>query len=100
MLLNAKYLTGTNRIVVYRNEDGGVMLRSAAHETYHFVENYSAKDAADLRDYVVDALKGKGVNIDVTNLIYRDEDGIDQECYMNIDVKEKADGHYFYSFAT
>ncbi|MBR5497029.1 MAG: hypothetical protein IKV76_03500 [Clostridia bacterium] len=40
------------------------MLRSAAHETYHFVENYSAKDAADLRDYVVDALKGKGVDID------------------------------------
>ncbi len=62
--INAKYLTGTNRIVVYRNADGGVMLRSAAHETYHFVENYSAKDAADLRDYVIDALKGKGVNID------------------------------------
>ena len=40
------------------------MLRSAAHETYHFVENYSAKDAADLRDYVIDALKEKGIDID------------------------------------
>ncbi|MBQ2972719.1 MAG: hypothetical protein IJE19_00035 [Clostridia bacterium] len=39
------------------------MLRSAAHETYHFVENYSAKDAADLRDYVIDSLKGNGVDI-------------------------------------
>ena len=62
--LNAKYLTGTNRIVVYRNADGGVMLRSAAHETYHFVESYSAKDAADLREYVLDALKENGVDIE------------------------------------
>lgn len=40
------------------------MLRSAAHETYHFVENYSSKDAADLRDYVIDSLKGNGVDIE------------------------------------
>ena len=40
------------------------MLRSAAHETYHFVEGYSKKDADDLRDYVIDALKGNGVDIE------------------------------------
>ena len=35
----------------------------------------------------------------VTNLIYEDENGNHIDCFMNIDVKEKYDGHYFYSFA-
>ena len=35
----------------------------------------------------------------VTNLIYQDENDNNIECYMNIDVKEKSDGHFFYSFA-
>lgn len=34
----------------------------------------------------------------ITNLVYRDENDVDHDYHMNIDVKEKADGHYFYSF--
>lgn len=33
-----------------------------------------------------------------TNLIYEEEDGTLIPCYMNIDVKQKEDGNYFYSF--
>ena len=35
----------------------------------------------------------------VTNLIYEDFDGKKFDCHMNIDVKEKNDGTWFYSFA-
>ena len=35
----------------------------------------------------------------VTNLVYEENDGSRTECYMNIDVKRKDDGEYFYSFA-
>ncbi len=35
----------------------------------------------------------------VTNLIYEDEEGQHIPCFMNIDVKQRADGEFFYSFA-
>ena len=35
----------------------------------------------------------------VTNLVYVEDDGTSIDCYMNIDVKENADGDWFYSFA-
>ena len=35
----------------------------------------------------------------VTNLVYRDENDNDIDCYMNINVKETNDGEWFYSFA-
>ncbi len=35
----------------------------------------------------------------VTNLVYEANNGEHIDCYMNIDVKEKDSGHYFYSFA-
>lgn len=35
----------------------------------------------------------------VTNLVYEENDGSRTDCYMNIDVKRKDDGEYFYSFA-
>lgn len=35
----------------------------------------------------------------VTNLVYRDENDVDHDCHMNIDIKEKTNGYYFYSFA-
>ncbi len=35
----------------------------------------------------------------VTNLIYEDEQGEHIPCHMNIDVKQRGDGNYFYSFA-
>lgn len=34
----------------------------------------------------------------VTNLVYEESDGSRIDCYMNIDVKHKSDGEYFYSF--
>lgn len=35
----------------------------------------------------------------ITNLVYRDENNQDIDCYMNIDVKKTNDGNWFYSFA-
>ena len=35
----------------------------------------------------------------VTNLVYVEEDGTQIDCYMNIDVKQNDEGHWFYSFA-
>lgn len=35
----------------------------------------------------------------ITNLVYRDENNQDIDCYMNIDVKETNEGNWFYSFA-
>ena len=35
----------------------------------------------------------------VTDLVFEEADGTQIDCYMNIDVKEKTDGDWFYSFA-
>lgn len=35
----------------------------------------------------------------ITNLVYLDADGNSIDCYMNIDVKQKENGNWFYSFA-
>lgn len=35
----------------------------------------------------------------VTNIVYEEEDGTQTDCYMNIDVKQKENGYWFYSFA-
>ncbi len=35
----------------------------------------------------------------VTDLVYVEDDGSEIECHMNIDVKERKDGDWFYSFA-
>ena len=37
-------------------------------------------------------------NYFVTDLIYENNDGSQIDCYMNIDVKKRNDGNYFYSF--
>ncbi len=35
----------------------------------------------------------------LTNLVFVEDDGTNVDCYMNIDVKQNGDGHWFYSFA-
>ena len=35
----------------------------------------------------------------VTNIVYEDDKGERTDCHMNIDVKEKPSGNFFYSFA-
>ena len=76
--VNGQYLTGTNRIVLYRNADANVMLRSAGHEVYHFVENYSSDKAKEIESFVLNALKENGVDVEAAIAgyeKYKSEDG-------------------------
>ena len=52
-----------NRCLPQRRQGSYAPLGSARNISL-CVENYSSKDAADLRDYVIDELKGKGIDID------------------------------------
>lgn len=61
---NGLYMRDKNRIVIARNADGNLLLRTAGHELYHHVENYARDQAQQLSDYVVSALKEKGVDVD------------------------------------
>ncbi len=61
---NGLYMRDKNRIVIARNSDGNLLLRTAGHELYHHVENYASDQAQQLSDYVVSALKEKGVDVD------------------------------------
>lgn len=61
---NGFYMRDKNRIVIARNADGNLLLRTAGHELYHHVENYAAEQAQQLSDYVISALKENGVDID------------------------------------
>lgn len=61
---NGFYMRDKNRIVIARNADGNLLLRTAGHELYHHVENYAAEQAQQLSDYVISALREKGVDID------------------------------------
>lgn len=61
---NGLYMRDKNRIVIARNADGNLLLRTAGHELYHHVENYASDQAQHLSDYVVSALKEKGVDVD------------------------------------
>lgn len=61
---NGLYMRDKNRIVIARNADGNLLLRTAGHELYHYVENYASDQAQQLSDYVMSALKEKGVDVD------------------------------------
>lgn len=61
---NGLYMRDKNRIVIARNADGSLLLRTAGHELYHHVENYASDQAQQLSDYVMSALKEKGVDVD------------------------------------
>ena len=61
---NGLYMRDKNRIVIARNADGNLLLRTAGHELYHHVENYASDQAQQLSDYVMSAIKEKGVDVD------------------------------------
>lgn len=67
--INGTYLAGTNRIVIRRNAEGKLLLRTASHEAFHFIKNQATDDAGRtevkaLEDFVIDALKNNGTDID------------------------------------
>ncbi len=67
--LNAQYLTGTNRVTLFRDEKGGIVLPAAGHETYHFIKDQATDDTAKaeveaLQNYVLEALKENGVDVE------------------------------------
>ena len=75
--VNGQYLTGTNRIVLYRNADANVMLRSVGHEVYHFVESEASEQAKKLESFVLKALEEKGVDIEKALAKYEKHQGED-----------------------
>lgn len=64
--VNGYHLQGTNRIVLYANVGGkeNLMTRTFGHETFHFISENSSEEADKLRNYVVEALKKNGVDIE------------------------------------
>ena len=61
---NGYFIGDTNRIVISRNAEGGMLLRTAGHEAYHFIESNSAESAQALGDFVIDSLKKNGMDIE------------------------------------
>jgi hypothetical protein len=54
---NGNYKEGTNKIWIGLNSDYDSILRTAGHEVFHFIEQYNKDAAADLKNYVIEALK-------------------------------------------
>ena len=51
------YRPGTNQIVVAMDSSSGAILRTAGHETYHFVKEEMSDRAKDIETFVLDTLK-------------------------------------------
>ena len=51
------YRPGTNQIVVALDSSSGAILRTAGHETYHFVKEEMSDRAKDIETFVLDTLK-------------------------------------------
>ena len=67
--INGSYLAGTNRIVIRRNTEGGLLLRTAGHEAFHFIKNQVKNEAGKveveaLEKFVLDALSKNGTDIE------------------------------------
>ncbi len=67
--INGSYISGTNRIVIRRNAEGKLLLRTAGHEAFHFIKNQVTDDAGKaevkaLEDFVLDALNKNGEDIE------------------------------------
>lgn len=56
---NGFYDPSTKRIVVALDADEGGIVRVASHELYHSIESENADDAAQIRSFVISALKSK-----------------------------------------
>ncbi len=98
--INGTYLTGTNRIVIRRNAEGKLLLRTASHESFHFIKNQIKDEAgkaelAALENTVLDALKSNGMDIeaeierlgaitdDEGNLVYETREDCVEEIVAN-----------------
>ena len=56
---NGFYDPSTKRIVIALDADEGGIVRVASHELYHHIEAENAEDAAQIRSFVISALKAK-----------------------------------------
>ena len=62
---NGKFQKGSNLISLALDAEGGLITRTASHETFHFIENWNAEAAQKLQNFVVETLKGKeGYNLE------------------------------------
>ena len=52
--INGEQIGGTNKIIVNLDAEGGLLLRTAGHEVFHYIEQQSADAAQKLRDFVVE----------------------------------------------
>lgn len=67
--INGSYLAGTNRIIIRRNAEGRLLLRTAGHEAFHFIKNQVKDEAGKaeveaLEKFVLDALGKNGTDIE------------------------------------
>ncbi len=61
---NGYYIGDTNRIVISRNAEEGMLLRTAGHESFHFIAENNTEGATALKEYVLDELKKNGMDIE------------------------------------
>ncbi len=58
--INGAQLGGTNKIIVNLDAEGGLLLRTAGHEVFHYLEQQNADAAQKLRDFVVEHYVNEG----------------------------------------
>ena len=56
---NGKLTKGSNVISLALDAEGGLLTRTASHESYHFIESWNKDAAQKLQDFVVNTLKSK-----------------------------------------
>ncbi len=54
--VNGWYKKGSNRIIVSIDAEGDLLLKTAGHELYHYIEEWSPEGAKDLKEVVLDNL--------------------------------------------
>lgn len=86
--VNGSFFRGTNRVVLSRNAEFGLLTRTAGHEAYHYVEQYAPETAAKLRSYVLDALREKGEDIDTLLEKYAKQTDGDNPVYETREKQE------------
>ena len=58
--INGAQLGGTNKIIINLDAEGGLLLRTAGHEVFHYLEQINADAAQKLRNFVVDHYVNEG----------------------------------------
>ena len=54
--VNGWYKKGSNRIIVSIDAEGDLLLKTAGHELYHYIEEWSPEGAKELKEVVLDNL--------------------------------------------